>query len=360
MRTISLRRLKRAPEHFVLFEGKFSFLEGGWGWWLMISVIVPVYKVEPYLQQCVDSILNQTYRDLEVLLIDDGSPDRCGEICDEYAEKDDRVRVFHTENRGLSAARNLGLREVKGEFIGFVDSDDWIEPDMYEVLLKRMQETCADIGVCGFSYDFLSASECSPCTETIYDTEGAVKALICGDLRNQVMNKLWSRKTAMLFRFPEGRVYEDIFTVYKVLMQTDKVATVHQPLYRYRQRKGSIARTYPMKYLIDYWDAIHERYENLKNMEDLEAELRKQCASAIARTWRWFSSVPKENRDYAHLIDLHSFTTENYQLLGDQGWPIPLRICILLAHSKTACSLWIANAMNLLFWNLKYGHTLWA
>ena len=96
----------------------------------MISVIVPVYKVEPYLRQCVESILNQTYSDLEVLLIDDGSPDRCGEICDEYEKKDIRVRVFRTENRGVSAARNLGLREAKGDLIGFVDSDDWIEADM--------------------------------------------------------------------------------------------------------------------------------------------------------------------------------------------------------------------------------------
>ena len=326
----------------------------------MISIIVPVYKVEPYLRQCVDSILGQTYRDIEVLLIDDGSPDRCGEICDEYAEKDDRVRVFHTENRGLSAARNLGLREARGEYIGFVDSDDWIEPDMYEVLLRRIQETEADIGVCGFSYDYLNTSECSPCVEAVYDSVGAVGALICGDLRKQVMNKLWSRQAAMLLRFPEGRVYEDIFTVYKVLMQANKVATVHQPLYRYRQRKGSIARTYPMKNLIDYWEAIHERYEDLKSTKNLEAELRKQCASAIARTWRWFYSVPKENRDYNYLITLHSFTTKNYQLLGDQGWPISLRICILLAHSKTACSLWIASAMNHMLWNLKFGHALWA
>ena len=92
----------------------------------MISIIVPVYKVEPYLHQCVHSILEQTYRDIEVLLIDDGSPDRCGEICDEYAGKDGRIRVFHTGNHGLSAARNLGLREAKGDYVGFVDSDDWI------------------------------------------------------------------------------------------------------------------------------------------------------------------------------------------------------------------------------------------
>ncbi|MBR0425241.1 MAG: glycosyltransferase family 2 protein [Clostridia bacterium] len=326
----------------------------------MISIIVPVYKVEPYLRQCVDSILGQTYRDIEVLLIDDGSPDRCGEICNEYEAKDGRVRVFHTENRGLSAARNLGLAEAKGEYIGFVDSDDWIEPDMYEVLLRRIEETGADISTCGFWIDFLNTSECSPCVEAVYNSVEAIKALISGDLRNQVMNKLWSRKAAMQLRFPEGRVYEDIFSVYKVLMQTNKVATVHQPLYRYRQRKGSIARTYPMKSLIDYWDAIHERYEVLRNAEDLEAELRKQCASAIARTWRWFYSVPKENRDYNHLADLHSFATKNYQLLGDQGWPFSLRLCILLAHSKTACSLRIANIINLLLWNLKFGHALWA
>lgn len=119
----------------------------------MISIIVPVYKVEPYLRQCVDSILNQTYRDLEILLIDDGSPDCCGKICDEYEKKDKRVRVFHTENRGLSIARNLGLKETQGDYIGFVDSDDWIEPDMYEVLLKCLEETGADICVCGYSYE---------------------------------------------------------------------------------------------------------------------------------------------------------------------------------------------------------------
>ncbi|MBO7397990.1 MAG: glycosyltransferase family 2 protein, partial [Clostridia bacterium] len=97
----------------------------------MISVIVPVYKTEEYLNQCVESILNQTYKDLEILLIDDGSPDRCGELCDDFAERDNRIRVFHTENRGVAAARNFGIREAKGEYIGFVDSDDWIEPDMY-------------------------------------------------------------------------------------------------------------------------------------------------------------------------------------------------------------------------------------
>lgn len=112
---------------------------------ITISVIVPVYKVERYIRQFIESIIHQTYLDIEILLIDDESPDRCGEICDEYARIDKRIRVFHTDNKGLSVARNLGLHEAKGEYIGFVDPDDWIEPDIYEILLQRLNETGADI-----------------------------------------------------------------------------------------------------------------------------------------------------------------------------------------------------------------------
>ena len=113
----------------------------------------PVYNVEPYLRKCLDSILNQTYRDLEILIIDDGSTDSSGRICDEY-KKDGRVWVFHTENRGLSVARNLGLDNATGNWIGFVDSDDWIEPDMYEVLLRKAEETGANVVECGCHVDF--------------------------------------------------------------------------------------------------------------------------------------------------------------------------------------------------------------
>lgn len=104
----------------------------------LISVIVPVYRVEPFLPRCLDSLRNQTYRNLEILLVDDGSPDNCGKICDEYAEKDHRFRVIHKENGGLSSARNAGLDAATGEFIGFVDSDDWIAPQMYETLLSAL------------------------------------------------------------------------------------------------------------------------------------------------------------------------------------------------------------------------------
>ena len=138
----------------------------------MISVIVPVYNVEPYLRKCLDSIVAQTYTDLEILVIDDGSTDRCGAICDSYAERDPRIRVFYTENRGLSAARNLGLDHATGEYIGFVDSDDWIEPDMYEVLLKKAVQTDADIVTCRFFQEYRDRTEEFPGPENEFATEG--------------------------------------------------------------------------------------------------------------------------------------------------------------------------------------------
>ena len=113
-----------------------------------ISVIVPVYKVEPYLRKCLDSIVNQTYRNLEIILVDDGSPDNCGRICDEYAERDKRIRVIHQKNGGVSSARNEGLKIASGDWIGWVDSDDWIEPDMFEYLLENAKKSKADIAVC--------------------------------------------------------------------------------------------------------------------------------------------------------------------------------------------------------------------
>lgn len=117
-----------------------------------LSIIVPVYKVEPYLRRCIDSILAQTFRDFELILIDDGSPDHCGAICDEYAAKDSRIIVIHQKNQGVSAARNAGLDIARGTYLGFVDSDDWIEPEMYETMLATAKEKQVDVVVCGIQY----------------------------------------------------------------------------------------------------------------------------------------------------------------------------------------------------------------
>ena len=136
---------------------------------MLISVIVPVYNVEPYLRQCIDSILGQTYKDLQVLLIDDGSPDGSGDICDEYAQKDHRIEVFHTENRGLSAARNLGISEAKGDMISFIDPDDWIEYRLFEVLYTVLERTGADISACSFAEENSASTRLQCLEDRIYE-----------------------------------------------------------------------------------------------------------------------------------------------------------------------------------------------
>ena len=228
----------------------------------MISVIVPVYKVEPYLHQCVDSILHQTYRDIEVLLIDDGSPDKCGEICDEYERKDKRVRVFHTENRGLSTARNIGLWEAQGDYIGFIDSDDWIEPDMYNMLICKINETKADISICGFWEGF---QELYTQPQIICDGEEAIIALIEQKISTCLWNKLYRRNVFDGILFPFGKNFEDTASMHIILSQAQKIVTVSVPMYHHRLRLGSITKVYSAKNLIDYADAYLARFYFITN-----------------------------------------------------------------------------------------------
>ena len=339
-----------------LCYGKISFLEGGWGWWLMISVIVPVYKVEPYLQQCVDSILNQTYRDLEVLLIDDGSPDKCGEICDEYEKKDKRIRVFHTENRGLSAARNLGLREAKGDYIGFVDSDDWIEPDMYEELLRRVEETGADIATSGFWVEFSDSSQKSMSSLSVYEGTESLKALLDQKISNHVWNKLYRKDLLNADPFPDKSNHEDIATMHKFLNAAQVVATVPDSKYHYRQRTDSITKTHTAKNLIAYTDAYIGRYNFLKAEQpglflEKSEEIILSTAVGVSRLWRWWHGCTQdEKRKFDNQInELVTFSRTHYPLFGCSSWPGYLRISAFFMHSKNSASFAVMYWLNQLF-----------
>lgn len=212
----------------------------------MISVIVPVYNVEPYLRQCIDSILAQTYRDFELILVDDGSPDNCGAICDEYARRDSRIRVIHQENGGLSAARNAGIDIATGEYISFVDSDDVILDTYLEMLLNVALTQQADISVCGMmtfadgttpnlvscqdvSVDAMSGRDACM---SIYRMDGRVPVMAWG--------KLYRTGLFEGIRYPAGRIHEDDATTPQVLYNADRVAITTAQLYLYRQRAGSI------------------------------------------------------------------------------------------------------------------------
>lgn len=313
----------------------------------MISVIVPVYNVEPYLRKCLDSILAQTYQDLEILIIDDGSTDGSGKICDEYPEKDERIRVFHTENKGLSAARNLGLDNATGDWIGFIDSDDWIEPDMYEVLIKRAEETGADVVECGCHADYTTTSyEHSAIQKTVSGID-AVEALIRGEIRTQVWNKIWRRHLFIDIRFPEGHSFEDVATTYK-LVGNATVTGVAENTYHWMQRKSSISQSHDLKNLIDYWLAYKERNDDLNSIVDEEANaiLLKGCAYAIARTWVWYLRGEKNPK---YITEISSFARENYPVFGFQGWPLYLRICIFLSRFRNTASFAMAYYLNQLY-----------
>ena len=228
-----------------------------------ISVIVPVYKVEAYLKRCVDSILGQTYSDFELILVDDGSPDNCPQICDEYAEKDSRVRVIHQQNGGLSAARNAGIdwmfRNSDSEWFSFIDSDDYVHPRYLEVLLNAAESTGCDVSIGNyieFSGDSVVPEENIAVPQKIetekFFIEKNVNAIIaCG--------KLYRRKCFEEIRYPLGKLHEDEFTTYKILFQKENISFIETPLYFYYQNPESITRKWTPRRL----DAVQAIYEQI-------------------------------------------------------------------------------------------------
>lgn len=213
----------------------------------LISVIVPVFKTEPYLRTCLDSIVRQTYRNLEIILVDDGSPDRCGEICEEYAAQDPRTIVIHQENMGVSKARNAALDIASGDFIMWADSDDWIEPDTCESALGAALEQDADLVCFGYRviYESGRTREVVAPASGFQDKRQVMQELIWqrGNFRDSTWNKLFARKLFDDIRFPEGKVYEDIGTLYKLLHKADRVYAIDRILYNYVLHPGSITST---------------------------------------------------------------------------------------------------------------------
>lgn len=207
----------------------------------MISVIVPVYKVEKYLKRCVNSIISQTYENLEIILVDDGSPDKCGEMCDKYAQQDSRIKVIHKENGGLSDARNAGLEIYKGNYVVFVDSDDWIDSDMIETLYKVLKDNGADIAECSYRNLFCDCiKEETECNAEIVvgDAKFALESMLDWKyFKPNAWNKLYSRKVISNVRYPKGKLHEDEFTTYKYMYNAEKLVYVDVSKYNYDRRR---------------------------------------------------------------------------------------------------------------------------
>ena len=212
-----------------------------------ISIILPIYKVENYLAKCIESLLEQTYKNIEIILVDDGSPDSCGKICDEYAAKDSRIKVIHQQNSGVAAARNAGLQEASGEYIGFVDPDDWVEPQMYERLLSRLKTANAELAVCGYNYyDETGAVDSSRLYPEKEDEVLSRKELFkrLSDMpptvRHTTWNKLFIQKLIGNLRFNEDlKSSEDLDFLNQYLRKVNSAVFVHKPLYCNLVRQGS-------------------------------------------------------------------------------------------------------------------------
>ena len=214
-----------------------------------ISVIVPVYKVEAYLSRCLGSILGQTFRDFELILVDDGSPDACGEICEGYARQDSRIHVIHQENGGLSAARNSGIdwafAHSDSRYLAFVDSDDYVSPEYLERLYDTAEETGCAISICG-----IARTTGEPLPEPEEEVPQVMEAEeyycseeIHGGMTMVAVNKLYDRSLFETLRYPVGKLHEDEFTTYRAVYQAEKVAVLSAPLYGYFQNEAGIMRS---------------------------------------------------------------------------------------------------------------------
>ena len=279
----------------------------------LISIIVPVYKVEPYLDKCISSIVNQTYTNLEIILVDDGSPDRCPQMCDAWAEKDSRIKVIHQKNQGSGTARNIGLDAAKGEFIAFVDSDDYLAPDIY-MHLSTLLKQGADIAECDYvavtDDNAVFGQEHEIC---FYTAQEAMEEHIYDRIfRQLVWNKLYRRELIENVRFPNEKKIDDEFFTYQVLGNAKTLIHSSKVCYAYRQQMNSIMHVISEPNRLQAVEAKVQRHAYIKEkfpvLEDLSAKnlwftciyqgqiaLRKSSPDTVKLVMTYLQKVLLEN-----------------------------------------------------------------
>lgn len=317
----------------------------------LISVIVPVYKVEPYLRKCVDSILAQTYRNLEVILVDDGSPDGCPAICDEYAVKDSRVKVIHKDNGGLSDARNAGMDVASGDYLMFVDSDDWIEENSIEALLSAAQKYDAQITIGGTrrvedgTFKVLKSDEIGDSSEIVITGTQAMKSFFENGCA--AWGRLYRRETHDGIKFPVGEINEDEAIVLALLDRCHTVVQISSVIYNYRCRPESITTsTFTEKKLAWYRHCV----DNLEWIRIHHPELEPLAAKRLCGSLMWsLREIALSGKDFAIQKDmllkdirehydyyrsLGLSKTEKARLLALRWLPFGLYSSIELARQK--------------------------
>ena len=313
----------------------------------LISVIVPVYKVESYLDKCISSIANQTYTNMEIILVDDGSPDNCPAMCDAWAEKDSRIRVIHKTNGGLSDARNAGMAVATGELMAFVDSDDWIAPDMYEHLYRRLAEDNSDIAACGVQMIWEDKTPSRALTREgscVLNQEEAMQAIIEESwLKQPVWYKLYKTALVRDILFPKGKYHEDVFWSYQAVGRAQRVSVLDHIGYYYLQRGGSImGEGYSLKRLdaveakVQRCTYIQERFPALSplDVKDLWFTCIYQGQLALRALDK--AEAEKILTNFENIMETHPFQTE--------GCSMKEKLWLNMAKSSLVAACRVRNA----------------
>ena len=307
-----------------------------------ISIIVPVYNVEKYLENCIESILNQTFKDFELILVDDGSTDNSGKICDIYEKKDSRIKVIHKNNGGLSSARNAGLDIACGKYVGFIDSDDSIHPRMYEILYDLIKKYESDISCCNYKkiYDIfkdeyenvnsLEVIEMSniEAIKNLYDKEIGVKLVIA-------CNKLYRKNLFDNIRYKVGRVHEDEFMAHRILYNCKKITYVDNELYYYLQREGSIMSQISYKRKVDTLLSKSDRMRfcNKVGLTSMSDNICKTYEFEFFNLYKQLLNEDSENAEFLKEIR-RDFILNLYILLRQKDIHIKEKIsCLIFAVS---------------------------
>lgn len=320
----------------------------------MITIVVPVYNVEKYLSRCVDSILEQTYTDFELLLVDDGSPDNCGEICDEYAKKDGRIFVIHQKNGGLSAARNTGIdwfyKQNRSDYITFVDSDDWLHPDYLKILMTGITENDVKISVCNYkrvtteiphqNYDDIEHEITSP-EDFLVNHSWQY---------NYAWGKLYHKSLFDDIRYPVGKNYEDTFTTYKALHKCEKVSYTDLQLYYYLRNEQGISRSPWKPSELVIFDAMQEQMQfykekNLQKAFDKEFQLFvhhhayqivriKENKEDLKENTATLKEIKKALRKYLK-ENKAIFNVHNMTYSYEAAYPVTMKLYALASKTKS-------------------------
>lgn len=305
----------------------------------LISVVVPIYKVEAYLPQCLDSLVGQTYQNLEIILVEDGSPDGCGAICDAYAAKDSRVRVIHKANGGVSSARNAGLAAVTGQLIAFVDGDDFIEADTYERMYDHMMsDPRLDVVYCAATrfpmQEQVLHMDFFP-TGTVITGREMARKMILDEITSHMWLGLFKRFCWEGIVFPEGRTYEDLTMTYRAFLSVEYVGFLTEPLYHYRMNDTSITQTAKPRKSNDVFLAFRDHYyDALEIFPDLAGRCCTRAAHFAASLYFHYSAAKAEELAEAvcearRFLDEHRETVEDNWMILPRSRRMALRLYYL-------------------------------